>query len=94
MIKITREDVLKLAKISNLSCSEEEIPQLIARLESVLSYASSLKDIAATIEKVPQVKNVNVVRDDVVIPCDPEPLLALAPHREDQFFVVPKIIKE
>ncbi len=94
MIKISREDVLKLAKIANLSCSEVEIPQLISRLESVLSYASHLKDVAAQIESVPELKNINVMRDDLVIPTPEEPLLALAPHREDHFFVVPKILKD
>jgi aspartyl/glutamyl-tRNA(Asn/Gln) amidotransferase C subunit len=94
MIKISQEDVLKLAKIANISCSEAELPKLMARLEAVLSYASRLKDIAGQVESVPELKNINVMRPDEVIPTPAEPLLALAPHREEQFFVVPKIIKE
>lgn len=94
MIKISPEDVLKLAKIANISCSQEEVPKLLARLEAVLSYASSLKDVAASVESISEIKNVNVMRVDEVIPTPAEPLLALAPHREEQFFVVPKIIKE
>lgn len=94
MIKISKEDVLKLAKIANISCSEDELPKLVARLEAVLSYASDLKDTAAQAKAIPERKNINVMRADEVIPTPAEPLLALAPHREEQFFVVPKIIKE
>lgn len=94
MIKITREDVLKLAKISNISCEEKDLPQLMARLEAVLSYASHLKDVAAKIQSIPEVKNVNVMRVDEVIPTPEESLLGLAPQREDHFFVVPKILKD
>lgn len=93
MIEITREDVLKLANISQISISEEEIPALVNDLQAVLTYASHLKDIAAQKTCDPMPKNSNVTRNDVVIPTPAEPLLALAPKREDQFFAVPVIIK-
>ena len=38
-------------------------------------------------------KNVNVMKDDLVIPSDPEPLLSLAPQREENYYVVPTILK-
>jgi len=94
MIKITREDVLKLGTISNISISEDEIPALLNKLQAVLSYASSLKDIAAQQQPKPLPIQSNIVRCDEIIRTDPEPLLALAPAREDSFYVVPMILKQ
>ncbi len=93
MIKITREDVLKLGHISNISISEEEIPALVNKLTAVLSYAVHLKDIAGTQQGLPLPVQSNITRPDVAIPTPSEPLLALAPAREENFYVVPMILK-
>lgn len=95
MIKITREDVLKLGQISNITINEEEIPALVDKLTAVLSYAAHLKDIAAQYKAVSSALPVqtNVMREDSAVSSDPEPLLALAPGREENFYVVPMILK-
>jgi aspartyl-tRNA(Asn)/glutamyl-tRNA(Gln) amidotransferase subunit C len=93
-LRITREDVLKLGQISNISISESEIEPLIEKLQAVLSYASYLKEVAAAYQPVPEIpKPANVVRPDEVISTPAEPLLALAPQREENYFVVPVILK-
>ncbi len=46
MEKITREELLKLAQISQIHVQEHEIDPLIEDISAVLSYASSLKEIA------------------------------------------------
>jgi len=94
MIKITREDVLKLGAISNISITEEEIPALMSKLSAVLSYAEYLKEIAAKGQPSALPQQTNIMRDDVVVPTPEEPLLALAPQREDNLFVVPMILKQ
>ena len=94
MIKITREDVLKLGHISNISISEEEIAPLMDKLSAVLSYAAHLQDVAAQKQQVtPLPVQTNITRPDEVVPCDPEALLQLAPAREENFYVVPMILK-
>ncbi len=98
MIKISREDILKLGSISNISISEDEIPALANKLSAVLSYAVYLKDVAAQLQQSthgvkPLPIQTNITRPDIVIPCNPEPLLALAPAREENFYVVPVILK-
>lgn len=90
---ITREEILKLAKSANLSITEQEIPVLLKRLEDVLGYASYLKDIAAAHEGELIISMKNITREDLVKPSQVEPLLALAPEREENFFVVPAILK-
>ncbi len=93
MIHITKEELLKLANAANLTLSEEEIPALVRRLESVLSYAAYLQEYAGDKEAIlPQLSN--VTREDVVKETPVEPLIALAPEHEENFYVVPAILKQ
>ena len=93
MVKITKEDVLRLGAISQIRVQEDEIPALISKLEAVLSYASHLKEVAATAHPESLPKNVNVMRADEIIKTDPELILSQAPVREENYFVVPRILK-
>lgn len=93
MAKITKEEVLKIAAISHIKLYEEEIEPLIKQLERVLSYAERVNDLAATnVEEVSN-KAVNMWREDVCVPTNPEPLLAQAPETEEHYFVVPRILE-
>jgi aspartyl-tRNA(Asn)/glutamyl-tRNA(Gln) amidotransferase subunit C len=88
---ITRENVIKIARISNIELFEDEIEPLMQRLEAVLGYAQRVKEIAADIHE-PSSKNIDVMREDVIIKKDRETFLSLAPERESDYFVVPKIL--
>lgn len=94
---ITREDVLKLAKMSQLIVTEDELLYYTRQLEARLSYTTGLKTI---IEKHPELKasvepqQMNIMRDDIASPTNVEPLLAQAPQREENFFVVPVVVKQ
>lgn len=92
MAKISREEVLKLARISAMTIHEDEISAVIAQLESVVTYAERVKEIAQDIEE-PSTRNVNIMRSDSATACDTEKILALAPEREENFFVVPMILE-
>lgn len=92
MTKITKEELQKIARLSHILLPDDEVPGLIADIDSVLTYAARVSEIAANVDEQMH-KNVNVMRDDVVIPTNPQPLLAKAPEREDDFFVVPKILE-
>jgi aspartyl-tRNA(Asn)/glutamyl-tRNA(Gln) amidotransferase subunit C len=89
---ITREEVEKIARLSHIELSEEEINNIIPHLDAVLSYAVRVQEIAKDID-APSLKNNNIERDDIIIPTDPQPILAQAPEREGDFFVVPVIIE-
>lgn len=92
MAHITQEELLKLARISQLKLEESEIAPLLKHVESILQYAQCVQEVAAS-GVFDEHQQINVLREDVVIKTDPEPLLALAPEREAHFFVVPKIIE-
>lgn len=96
---ISREDVVKLAKMSQLVIPDEELSSYAAQLEARLSYTTFLQTVlakhAAAIAALPEEKvHMNVMRDDVALQVDPEPFLALSPQREENFFVVPVVVKQ
>jgi aspartyl-tRNA(Asn)/glutamyl-tRNA(Gln) amidotransferase subunit C len=91
MTKVTREELLKIAKISNINIHDDEIDGIIAQLESVLSYAERVKEVAADVHIEPTAA-VNVFRKDQAEPFDAQAVLAQAPEQEEDFFVVPKIL--
>lgn len=93
MVTITKDEVLKIARISRLDIHEDEVEPLMKQLDSVLSYAERVKEIAVEVQE-PSVKNINVFREDMVIKTDAEISLAQAPAREENFYVVPAILEQ
>jgi aspartyl-tRNA(Asn)/glutamyl-tRNA(Gln) amidotransferase subunit C len=92
MTKITKDELLKIAQMSKLRLDDDEIPSLIKQLEALLTYTERVQEVAKEIE-LPSNKNVNVMREDVVVRTDAEPILERAPEREEDYFVVPKVIE-
>ncbi|MBT4856485.1 Asp-tRNA(Asn)/Glu-tRNA(Gln) amidotransferase subunit GatC [bacterium] len=91
-MRITREEVLKIASISKIEIQPDEIEEVLSHLQSVLDYAARVSEVAANIYE-PSNKNLNIVREDVVSKTDVEPILSQAPEREGNFFEVPSILK-
>ncbi len=91
MAKVSKEQVLKLARISQLTIEEQEIPAFIKQLEDLLTYAERVKDIACDAQGITQ-QNVNIMRADVPNETNPQPILSQAPLSEENFFVVPMIL--
>lgn len=91
-MKITREEALKMASISRIALKDSEIEPLMRQLEAVLSYAERVTQVADELKDQPSNRNVNFLREDVVVKCDPKPILERAPEREEDYFVVPKIL--
>jgi aspartyl-tRNA(Asn)/glutamyl-tRNA(Gln) amidotransferase subunit C len=95
MALITRDEVRKIAKISCIEVQESELDLLADELEAVLRYASSLKAIADNAQATaPVLHTVNITREDETRPFDSKKLVALAPQHEENFFVVPVIVKQ
>tara|TARA_B100000674_G_C37741894_1_gene869292 strand:+ start:416 stop:700 length:285 start_codon:yes stop_codon:yes gene_type:complete len=91
MSKISIEDVKKIAAMTKLHIEEDELEGVRQQLESVLSYAERVQQIAKDIE-IPSDKNINHDREDSVITFDNKAILSQAPQHEDNYFVVPKIV--
>ena len=101
-MKITREEVLRVAELAHLELSEAEITKYQQQLDSILEYIAKLNAIDTTnIEPMAQVLTSGseaggnpALRDDVIEPCDvAKDILAQAPDAEGPYFRVPKVIE-
>jgi len=91
-MKITRDELLRIAAISKLEIKENEVDTLVAQLQAVLSYAERVSQVADDNSNEPSSKNINIMRDDLACSYISVPILAQAPEREENYFVVPKIL--
>ena len=94
-MKITLQDVEKVANLARLEVSPAEKEAFANQLSQILTHVETLKQYDTDgIEPTATVLGqVNVFRDDVIRPSLPvEKALANAPEREADGFSVPKII--
>ena len=95
-MSITREDVLHLAELSNISLDDAQIEPLIKDLDNIVNYFSQLDELnTENVEPTYQCFDMqNVWREDVVeeFEANREDLLALTVESEDNQIKVPKVL--
>lgn len=92
MSNLTREDILKLARLARLDLTDDEITEFSAELSEILQYVEQLQSIdVAGLKPTNQVTGLtNVTRADQTIDYgySPADLLKGVPHvKEDQIQV-------
>jgi aspartyl-tRNA(Asn)/glutamyl-tRNA(Gln) amidotransferase subunit C len=99
-MKISREEVLRVAELSYLDLSEPELERYRAQIDEILEYIDKLNELDTTsVEPMAQVLTDNqtadaTLREDVVIPCSVAgDVLKQAPDPEPPYFRVPKVIE-
>jgi aspartyl-tRNA(Asn)/glutamyl-tRNA(Gln) amidotransferase subunit C len=96
MAKLSREDVLKLARLSRLRLTEEEIVQYQTELSAILEYVEQLSSAdTSDLEPTSQVTGLtNVTRDDEIIEyqASPQELLKNAPAVSNNQFKVKRVL--
>lgn len=99
-MKISREDVVRVAELAYLDLSETELETYRAQLDEILEYIGKLNELdTSNVEPMAQVlsddqTNDATLRDDVVVPCGiAAEVLKQAPDPEPPFFRVPKVIE-
>jgi aspartyl-tRNA(Asn)/glutamyl-tRNA(Gln) amidotransferase subunit C len=99
-MRITREEVLKVAELAHLELSEAEVSKYQQQLDNILEYIAKLNAVdTSKVEPMAQLlTESNIVnpamRDDVVIPCDvAKDVLKQAPDADGKYFKVPKVIE-
>ena len=96
MIKITEDQVKKVAELARLKLDSNQVKHHAKQIEKILDYINQLEKIdtngvACTTRAI---EVINVLRSDANNKFeDRDELLNLAPARENNFFKVPKIIK-
>jgi aspartyl-tRNA(Asn)/glutamyl-tRNA(Gln) amidotransferase subunit C len=99
-MKISREDVLRVADLAYLDLSDSELETYRAQIDEILEYIGKLNEINTTnVEPMAQVLADNqtadaTLREDVVVPCHvAAEILKQAPDPEPPYFRVPKVIE-
>lgn len=97
MAKLTREDILKLARLARLDITEDEIGLYQKELSSILQYVEQIQNTDVTgLKPTTQVTGLtNIMRDDEVqdYGVSSEDLLRLAPSTQDRQLKVKRMIK-
>jgi aspartyl-tRNA(Asn)/glutamyl-tRNA(Gln) amidotransferase subunit C len=99
-MKISREDVLKVAALANLELSDSEVDTYRAHLDDILTYIDKLNEVdTSQVEPLAQVvaasEDDSALRDDVVVRADViSEVLEGAPDPEAPYFRVPRVIEK
>jgi len=92
---ISEKDVKHVAWLARLELNNEEIQKFTQQLGVILEHAGKIAKLDT--ENIPPTSHAiplkNVLREDKVGVClTPEAALSNAPKKEDQAFVVPRIV--
>jgi len=96
-MRVTKEDVEKMASLARLHFSEEEKARTRRHLEQILTYVEKLKELnTKDVEPTYFIQNPGeVMREDRVEPSLPrKEVLRNAPTPARGFFRVPKVISQ
>ena len=96
MAQLSRDDLLKLARLARLDLTEAEIAEYADELTAVLQYVEQLQDVDVSgLEPTSQVTGLkNVMRDDQVVDygVSRDDLLRLVPQTQDGQIKVKRMI--
>ena len=89
---VTREEILKIAKLSKLSVTEEELDGLTAAMGEIIAFADTINAAGAAAGEFDNINNLqNAFREDEVVPSYPrDEILKNVDGGEDGFFPVHK----
>ena len=99
-MKISREDVLRVAELAYLDLSDAELETYRAQIDEILEYIGKLNELdTANVEPMAQVLTDDqtadaTLRDDIEVPCHTAAeVLKQAPDPDPPYFRVPKVIE-
>ena len=96
-MKISKEDVIKVAELARLEFKEEETQLFTEQLGNILEYIEKLNELdTENVEPTSHVLDISTpLRDYKVVKwLSIEEVLQNAPESEDDFFVVPQVIED
>ena len=94
-MKVTREELLHIAKLADLKIKDEEIDKYLLNLQDIINFANIVNKapVEDLNETVGSIDKYNVFRKDEVVEFeDEESLLQNAKDVEQNMFKIPKVI--
>lgn len=95
-MKVSKEEVMHIAKLANLNLSDEEIEKYTTNLQDILNFAEVVNNapVEGLTESFGVNENYNVFRkDEIKVFEDNEALLQNAPEKDRNMFKIPKVIQ-
>lgn len=96
MADLTRDDVLKLARLARLTITDEEAEKYRTELSEILKYVEQLQNADVEgLEPTSQVTGLkNVMREDEIVDygVTPDDLLRVAPQKDGRHVKVKRMI--
>ncbi|MFC5069159.1 Asp-tRNA(Asn)/Glu-tRNA(Gln) amidotransferase subunit GatC [Flaviflagellibacter deserti] len=88
--------VRRVAKLARIAVKDDEVPHLAGEINAILAFVEELNAVDVT--DVPPMTSVTPMaipmrKDGVTAGGEPEKVLANAPVREGDFYVVPKVVE-
>jgi aspartyl-tRNA(Asn)/glutamyl-tRNA(Gln) amidotransferase subunit C len=95
-MKISIKEVDKIAKLAQLQIDDVHKEKMVLQLGNILQYMDKLGEVDVTNVELSAgaIEAQNVLRDDIRTPSPgPAVTLANAPERDEDFYVVPGVLK-
>ncbi len=95
-MKISKDEIEKMAHLARLEIDDLQKEKMAGQLSNILQYIDKLEDVDVKGVKLSSDAAFmnNVLREDELkVSPGPEVTLANAPLRDDDFYIVPRIIK-
>lgn len=93
-MKISREEIIHIAKLANLNLTDAEIDKYTNDMEDILNFANTVNNVNTEgVDETIGTDSYNVFRkDEIEEPMDREVLLQNAPSQDEGMFRIPKVI--
>lgn len=94
-MKISKEELLHIAKLSDLEIKENEIDEYLKNLEDILNYTETIDkiDVSKLDETIGATEDYNVFRKDEVKQFDNiDQMMENGPEVDRNMFKIPKVI--
>ena len=95
-MKISREEIIHIAKLANLNLTDAEIDKYTNDMEDILNFANTVNNVNTDgVDETIGTDTYNVFRKDEVKECtDRQTLLQNAPSQDEGMFRIPKVINQ
>lgn len=94
-MKMSKEELLHIAKLSDLEIKENEIDEYLKNLEDILNYTETIDkiDVSKLDETIGATEDYNVFRKDEVKQFDNiDKMMENAPEVDRNMFKIPKVL--
>lgn len=94
-MKVTREELIHIAKLADLKIEEDKIDKYLLNLQDILNFANVVNEapVEGLNETIGSNDSYNVFRKDEIEEFeDKESLLMNAPEKEQNMFKIPKVL--